>query len=232
MPLARGFAGPRLAPLVTLAVDTLGFSIMALMAVGAWTQRKRGVLRATGLVAGIYFGLICIWPFRLGARAILPWTPVAIVLFWHGIQTLPIRPTRRWILAPALQGFLSLNVAGNVFMSLSEAQFNRTIYRGQAAEIREIARWLRAGLQPGELVSAGRDVPVNHLRHHLGQRLLANPTPFMKAGAFYDIPPALQGNRTATYVVTIPGSPLTSGDTELKVEKEFGHFVLLRVIHH
>ncbi len=232
LPLAKRVVESPLAPFVNLAVQLLGCSITFLIFYAAWVQRKSGVLRATVLVAAIYFALICIWPFRLGTRAILPWTPIAMILVWRGIQSLPAPSAARWLLTPSLLVFLSLNVAGNVVMSLGEAKFIRTIYRGQAAEIREIARWLGATLRPGELVCAGRDVPVNHLRHHLGQRLLACPTPYMKVGAFYDIPPALQGNRTATYWVTVAGSDPSYGNAELRIEKEFGHFVVVRVVPH
>jgi hypothetical protein len=54
----------------------------------------------------------------------------------------------------------------------------------------------------------------------------------MKVGAFYDIPPALQGNRTATYWVTVAGSDPSYGNAELRIEKEFGHFVVVRVVPH
>ena len=203
-----------------------GLAVNACIVLGAWTERRRGLTRVLLPVVAAYLSVICLWPFDLGARAIVPLIAPALVFAWRGFQALPgHRP--HWNAALGL--FLALNVAGNLGLTAKESNAIRRAGSDDARDAIDAAAWLKTHLQPGEWVAANRDAPLLHLRYALGQRLLACMTPEMLPWAFYDIPPALQGNRRATFAVVSPATPLIYGKTTLKVEVTFRRLRILRV---
>lgn len=208
----------------------LGFLVMALMIRGAWQRRENSLTQAALWVLFLYFGILFAWPFAIGTRAVLVTLPLTLVWLWQGISGLaPASGRGQKILWAAVAAFMGLNVIGNMEVSRRESrQFSRDAVQELAA-LRELAIWIRQRPGPEILVSASRDVPVNQLRHYLGRRLLANPAPEMLPGSFYDVPPALQGNRTADYAVVREGGSLTYGRRVLQVERTFGPFQLCRV---
>ena len=225
-----GSLGPVPGGLLLAVSAALGLLLMALMARGAWAQRHRPLTRAALWVLLLYFGILFVWPFQIGTRGVLAVLPLTLVWLWQGISdvaSLAGRNRKRLLAAVAV--FLALNVVGNVEVSRRESrQFAQDAER-ELAGLRELADWLRQRPGPESLVCATREVPVNHLRYFLGRRLLANPTPEILRGSFYDVPPALQGNRTADYVVVRKGASLTYGSRVFQVEQEFGPFLLCRV---
>ena len=213
-------------PVVHLLILLTGLALNAIIALGVWTTRRQVLTQVLVLMGAVYLSVICIWPFGLGTRAIVPLLAPALVLFWHGFRALPGHQPH-WNAALGL--FLALNVAGNVALTRKEAEAIRRIGAEDAQDALDAAAWLKPRLRPGELVAANRDVPILHLRHALGQRLLACLTPEVLPWAFYDIPPALQGNRRATYAVIDRYIPLTYGRTTMIEEITFRRLRVCRV---
>ena len=203
-----------------------GLSLNGVITLGAWTSRRQVLTQVIIVVAAVYLSVICIWPFDLGTRAIVPLLAPVLVLFWRGFQALPGHQPH-WNAALGL--FLALNVAGNVAVTRKEADAIRRIGAQDAQDALDAAAWLKPRLHPGEWVAANRDVPILYLRHALGQRLLACMTPEVLPWAFYDIPPALQGNRRATYAVLDRNTPMTYGKTTLTEEITFRRLRICRV---
>ena len=226
----QGHLGPLPGVGLRVLSASLGFLMMALMIRGAWQRRGSPLTRAALWVLFLYFGILFVWPFAIGTRAVLVTLPLTLVWLWQGISGLaPASGRGQKILWAAVAGFMVLNIIGNMEVSRRESgQFDRDTVRDLAA-LRELAAWVRERPGPEILISATRDIPVNHLRHYLGRRLLANPAPEILPGSFYDVPPASQGNRTADYAVVREGGPLTYGRRSLQVERTFGPFQLCRV---
>ncbi len=226
-----GSLGPVPGSMLLVVSASLGLLLMALMIWGAWSQRNRPLTRAALWVLLLYFGILFVWPFPIGTRGVLAVLPLTLVWLWQGVSDLTCLAglNRKRPLLAAVAAFMALNVIGNVEVSRRESgQFASDTGR-ELAGLRDLADWLKQRPGPESLVCAMRDVPVNHLREFLGRRLLANPTPQILRGSFYDVPPTLQGNRTADYVVVRKGGPLTYGTNVFRVEQEFGPFQLCRI---
>lgn len=227
---ASFIAGTPLAGLVRVGIGVAGSFLSLLMVLGIWSQWHRGMMRATLGVLLVYFALILAWPYPLGTRCLLPLAPLYVVLIWHGLQVLPIPGSQARIAGRGMLGLMVLNIAGNTALTYKQSAASRIIWAEELQDMRFAATWLQYRVKPGEWVSATRDVPLLHLRHYFGQRLLAAPTPAQHPGWYYDVPPSTQGNRTATYAVVAFPSRLAFDDYDLRIEQPLKHFALCRVI--
>lgn len=222
--------GTRLVSLVRLGIGLVGSLLSVLVILGIWSQWHRGMMRATVVVLLFYFALILAWPYALGTRCLLPLAPLYVVLIWHGLQVLPVTANWARIASHGTTVILALNIVGNTALTYKESIAYPIKWAEEIEDIKVTGAWLQDHVKPGEWVAATRDVPLMHLRRYSGLRFLAAATPTQHVGWFYDVPPASQGNRTATYAVVAFPSRLAFDDYDLKIEKQLKHFAICRVI--
>ena len=215
---------------LSLVSEIIALAVTSLILLGAWRQRGRSLTRAALVVLLPYGAMLALWPFGLGARSVLVALPMVLVWLWHGLDSLPFAPgKKRWVRA-AVGVFLVVNVAGNFELTRRESRNMVKVGSRELDDIRALADWLRKTAPPEVFVSASRDIPVNHLRQYLGRRLLNYPTPEVSPDRFYDVLPSAQGDHITDYAVFRTGAFLTYGKHKLKIEREFGAFMVCSVI--
>jgi hypothetical protein len=228
LPSAKVVANSNWASVAQVISSVVGFTISILAFTGAWFLRKHWFTKAVIPCVLGYFCLLTLWPFGLGTRAVIPCAPLILLWTWEALRRALGKLRLRSTVISALVSLGLLNLAGNCILSL---RFGRHVDKVTSAEkiaIGEAASWLAIHTSADTLIAASRDIPVMHLYSCLGRKLLANVTPTVRPDTFYDVHPALQGNRTAEYALTRDPSPQFEGHTNVLV-RQFGPFSLLKI---